>query len=132
METNYNIPTPPLHLELGDWVTVKTGLKGEKQTQPMYVTGIFDSGVYLEFDARQGDPFECDCKDITPIPLTDEIIDINDIRKDMYVYSEYGRIVVSAKRENAKSAIIKRCYPLYVHELQHIMRLCGMTKQVIL
>lgn len=41
---------------------------------PMYVDVIFRDTVYLNFEGNEGDVWEENIKDLTPIPLTDEIL----------------------------------------------------------
>ena len=41
---------------------------------PMYVTGIFDDVVYLDFDGNEGDVWEVNENDLAPIVVTEELL----------------------------------------------------------
>lgn len=45
-------------LMLGNWVEYATGLRNDKRSIPMQVTGIFSDTVYLNFEGNEGDVFE--------------------------------------------------------------------------
>lgn len=121
VELNHQLPRVPIHLELGDWV-YERGEVSKRLFPAMYVVGIWDNGVYLELDTEQGDPFEAEYKNIELIPLTDEII--RDNRLNMYIVKEYGQYKFIMHRSN----ITVR----YVSELQHIMRLFNIEKEIYL
>ena len=56
-------------LRIGNWVC------DSKYTQyPMQVVCVGSDYVYLDFEGNEGDVWECDCKEIEPIPLTEELI----------------------------------------------------------
>ena len=59
----------PNELRIGNWVY------DSKYTQyPMQVVLIGSDYVYLDFEGNEGDVWECDCKEIVPIPLTEELL----------------------------------------------------------
>lgn len=59
----------PNELRIGNWVCDNTFSQ-----YPMQVVLIESDYVYLDFEGNEGDVWECNCKDIEPIPLTDELI----------------------------------------------------------
>lgn len=120
-ELNQQLPRVPIHLELGDWV-YERGEVSRELSPAMYVVGIWDNGVYLELDTEQGDPFEADYKDIVPIPLTDDIIAKN--RLNMHIIKEYGQYKFIIHRSNIPVR--------FVHELQHLLRMFNMGKEIYL
>lgn len=120
-ELNQRLSKVPIHLELGDWVCERS--KATNRLSPaMYVVGIWDNGVYLELDTEQGDPFEAEYKEIEPIPLTDNIIIKN--RLNTFVFKGYGQFKFFWHR----SAIPVK----YVHELQHLLRMFNIEKEIYL
>lgn len=120
-ELNQQLPRVPIHLELGDWV-YERGEVSRELSPAMYVVGIWDNGVYLELDTEQGDPFEADYRDIVPIPLTDDIIAKN--RLNMHIIKEYGQYKFIIHRSNIPVR--------FVHELQHLLRMFNMGKEIYL
>lgn len=120
-ELNQRLPKVPINLELGDWVCERG--KGSQRLSPaMYVVGIWDNGVYLELDTEQGDPFEAEYEEIAPIPLTDVIIAKN--RLNMHIIKEYGQYKFIIRRSNIPVR--------FVHELQHLLRLFNLGKEIYL
>lgn len=118
---NQQLPRVPIYLELGDWV-YERGEVSRELSPAMYVVGIWDNGVYLELDTEQGDPFEADYKDVVPIPLTDDIIAKN--RLNMHIIKEYGQYKFIIHRSNIPVR--------FVHELQHLLRMFNMGKEIYL
>ena len=44
-------------------------------SSPMYVCGLFSNGkMYLDIDDNCGDPFDAEIKDVTPIPITEDML----------------------------------------------------------
>ena len=70
----------PNELRIGNWVY------DSKYTQyPMQVVLIGSDYVYLDFEGNEGDVWECDCKEIVPIPLTEELIE----KQGWYKFDSY-------------------------------------------
>lgn len=70
-------------LRIGNWVY------DSKYTQyPMQVVLIGSDYVYLDFEGNEGDVWECDCKEIVPIPLTEELIEKQGWEKVGYYYTD--------------------------------------------
>lgn len=65
-------------------------------------------------------PIDCFTKEIEPIPLTPEILEKNDLPQyewvKIYFQGEYGNITDFSKKLK------------YVHELQYVLRLCGLNE----
>lgn len=59
---------------LGNWVEYATGIKKDKLSIPMQVTGIFADTVYLDFEGNEGDVFEEEGKNLLGIPITEELV----------------------------------------------------------
>ena len=73
----------PNELRIGNWVY------DSKYTQyPMQVVLIGSDYVYLDFEGNEGDVWECDCKEIVPIPLTEELIEKQGWEKIGYYYTD--------------------------------------------
>ena len=76
--------------------------------------------------------------DIKPIPLTEEIlVKISDFTvRGEYVISgtnRYPYIRIAWSRDKEKfyfSTLGSNCYLEYVHQLQHLLRLCGLKKEI--
>ena len=117
----------PTDLMLGDFVY------GSPVSQfPMRVTLIDEGGCYLNFEGNEGDPFDGDFGDngMQPIPLTQEILEANGW-KARYIWARFiaydhkdafGRI---SQNKDAGIYTYDTIRFRYVHELQHIFRLCG-------
>ncbi len=134
-------------LQVGDWVQAASiALYGEKRfTPPMRVTGIGEDWVYLNIDGNEADPFDYEPSEIEPLPLTVDILLANgwewrtpeklrcEQRKEghldwaiEFTISPTGRLYAD---------MWKLYYSLrlpvdYVHELQHVLRLSKIDKDV--
>lgn len=117
-------------LMVGDWVMCDPNVFIENEyepTHPMYPTKI-ESGEYI-------DCAENDC--YSPIKLTSEILEKIGFKKyNEYEYRlEYSEMIVSISEEPttfylyiesmAYTLTIEMCID-YVHELQHVFKLCYM------
>ena len=136
--------------QIGDWIQDKNGFQWQ-------ITGVGDDYAYATFEGNEGDPWEFNDKDDQPegIPLTKEMLDANGFRyekeygpfyrsilgsyhymPDYCVYAEYketskGRKICYIDCEKRKygeesSAIIRG--ELYVHTLQHALRVVGLSE----
>lgn len=54
-------------LMIGDYVLERNGF-------PMKVVSIYDDVVYLDFDGNEGDVWEEEEKNLTPLPISDELL----------------------------------------------------------
>lgn len=133
-------------LAIGDWVCVAGPvINGEERlTPPMRVVAIGETWVQLLIDPEAGDPDEYDIEDIRPIPLTGEMlwknfkeweVQIGLYRKGWKISIEYRNQMVYVSFRNSKQ---DRHFPdgkfntsiLFVHELQHALRLAGIEKEI--
>ena len=124
-------------LMIGDWVCVEvqvddTGTEPVFETTPKRVTeltkGIY--GIYVEGTSEYAGA------EITPIPLTPEILEKNGWFLDEidcgYRHPDLGFWIggMSAPFGFLVSCIYKELY--YVHELQHALKFCGIEKEIII
>lgn len=110
----------PTDLMIGDWVIIKDyPMKAmPKQMSPEYYTRSL--------------------VEIEPIPLTSEILEKNGYRNSVLVDDYY---IAHGIHYNVNSKYIMFGYEYgsvlevkceYVHELQHILKMCGIEKDIIL
>ena len=143
-------------LSIGDWVCAKmTVINGEERlTPPMRVIAIGETWVQLRIDPEAGDPDEYDIEDIRPITLTADILERNGFEKTMETEHKIEFKFISG---NAQRAIALRIntpnFPPFlhfgnstwaaphvytriksstVHELQHLLLLAGIEKEITL
>lgn len=101
---------------------------------------ILEDTVYVMFDKQKDDWEEMDIKDIKPIPLSAEILEKNGFE---YINDEYGCWLLGKielrEREpyngffEVEINIAKETtYIHYLHELQHVLKLCKSQKDVVL
>ena len=128
-------------LMIGDWVRNKEG-KNEQ------VTSLYDGYICTETHEDSHDyHFE-------PVPLTPEILekngfvkngssyDLREGRHHIYIIFHNGKWAIDIHNELALKDSIGRadliCFgrdwaeKYYVHELQHVLRLCGIDKEITL
>lgn len=111
----------PNELRLGNWVY------DCKYTQfPMQVVAIGSDYVYLDFEGNEGDLWECDSKEIEPIPLTEGLVTTQGWEKVCYLYTDLNGLEIyetndgwhlhidDDKCQTAVALLVK-----YVHELQN-------------
>lgn len=142
----------PSELSIGDWVCAAGPvINGEERlTPPMRVVSVGETWACLRIDPEQGDPFEHDIDEIRPIPLTSEILLANGwnifkedrFRLEMRDAYAYGRLGASVDVEFRNDGMIfafvgiwtysvdMRLPVFYVHELQHVLRLAGIGKEI--
>ena len=130
-------------LMLGDWCCDHHGF-------PMRVTNVGDDYAYATFEGNEGDPWEFDDKDDQPcaIEITEELLEANGWDVCRYKFDEddiplscdkeekgncleWVRGTLSiwiAYEENSDGAYPDILIPCkYVHQLQQVLRLAGMT-----
>ena len=115
-------------LQIWDWITDGHGF-------PMQITNIGDDYAYATFEGNEGDPWEFDDKDERPqpIPLTTEILEKNGWEYTTYCH-EYRddkntiqcRLPYMVGRINGIEIGRFKCK--YVHQYQHLLRLCGLNE----
>ncbi len=131
-------------LMLGDWVYAKvqvddTGTEPVFERTPKRVTDLTNSrdGIYVEGTSQFAGA------EITPIPLTPEILEENGFKKDPEYIDIYWRPDCKkfcfvkenedwyfAFRAEGGHICISECN--YVHEFQHALRLCNIGKEIVL
>ena len=135
-------------LQFGDWCCSGHGL-------PMQITNVGEDYAYATWEGNEGDPWEFDDKDdqLQPIVLTPEILEKNGWNfsvvtkvttgEDGYWVYEEGGIELLLHFPIRPIAGLLRIFDkwlirrmpdfmwkdtLYVHELQHALRLCGLNE----
>lgn len=108
--------------------------------------------IRVQYEVDEGDDWddweEVDMKDIEPIPITPEILEKNGFypiykdEKSAYKWKEYDEgdtmqsIIIDFRVKRASevwSDRTRKSYKgeiVYVHELQHIINLCGIPKNI--
>ena len=114
-------------LQFGDWVTDEHGF-------PMQIIIIGNDYAYATFEGNEGDPWEFIDKDDPPkpIPLTAKILEKNgwehngifmDKRIDENTFFSWSDKFGAELYQNN----YYMCYCKYVHQLQQVLRIAGMT-----
>lgn len=131
-------------LMVGDWVMSK-----ELKT-PVKVCSIMNHYETTIYFCCQGNEFIVNSYQLEPIPLTPEILEKNGFELDevMKEYCMYkgidNRVILHNDKEYMNSVnnwdvhidsedycTIANCELTYVHELQHILRLCKIDKEIV-
>ena len=133
-------------LMFGDWVATEHGTL-------MQIIDVSDNYAYATFEGNEGDPWEFDDKDDQPqpIPLTNDILKKNGWEMKSYMlppYASFIRTYYFTKDEGYTHLELKGntlkiwfnyekgndgvysdivIYVNYVHQLQQVLRLAGMT-----
>lgn len=133
-------------LQFGDWITDNNGF-------PMQITNVGDDYTYATFDGNEGDPWEFDDKDDQPRPIeiTRKLLEANGWRAQSFMASPWDGFVLTyyyvkdegdihlefkcdtltiwfnyeKGNDGVIADIIVSCK--YVHQLQQVLRLAGMT-----
>ena len=131
-------------LMVGDWITDIHGF-------PMQITVVGDDYAYATFEGNEADPLEFDDKDDQPCAieitkelleangwkvLTDEFCDVryyvgcvNDSNGNYIVWKNGDLSIWFDYKENSDGAYSDILVPCkYVHQLQQVLRLAGMTE----
>ena len=138
-------------LMIGDWVNIKS----EKDDEPMY------SQVEQLWECEIDADFQTDYENVHPIELTEEILHKNGFKNDVLaeksiiaegasnfsviLISEDNRIVINNIDEYLNSfntwhihidtedmRTMCTAEITYVHELQHLLKLCKIKKEIVL
>lgn len=115
-------------LMLSDWVATEHGF-------PMQITNVGEDYAYATFEGNEGDPWEFNDKDDQsyPIPLTPEIMGKNGWKETQY-WHEYqdGKNTIQCCLPDMRGIIngieIEHFKCEYVHQYQHLLRLCGLDE----
>ena len=127
---------------VGDWITNRNGF-------PMQITNVGEDYAYATWEDNEGDPWEFDDKDDQPcaIEITEDILKQNKWEVRGYTLSPSEHYYVKDEGENHliwNNRILSilldykkyddRIFsdiiiPIkYVHQLQHVLRLCGLDE----
>lgn len=118
-------------LMVGDWVYNKHHGKNIRLTPYDFFTH-----THNEFGEQELSPFSKPTIgiDLEPIPLTADILEKNGFYYDEDRKFYLMGVIFQIKPENGGRFSFKICgcpYPLNtVHELQHVMRICGVEKEI--
>ena len=127
-------------LMIGDWVCVRSNDK--EDTHNFKITSIIDEGIY-------GHNFVGFEEDLEPIPLTEEILERNGFtsKEDKYNHKKYFLLgkneynydvyldrltILLVEEEYEPTTYAYICDVNYVHELQHVLKLCAIEKEIVL
>ena len=127
-------------LQIGDWVRIH--YKGESTIAK--VAEIYKNSIFTEDGEWEG--MEVEENDIVPIPLTPEILEKNgfeNVGQDVYQIEErpfwvwwesdrrrLGVDVDESSQIEENFGEVLRLPVVYVHELQHAIRLCQIEKEI--
>ena len=127
----------PTEIQIGDLLTFEDCLNDEAYPV-IKVTGILQDSFFARIDDAKGED-ELDYKGAVGIPLTDEILIKNGLKKaHCSRWNPVFTIFAVALNEIDDSDYTNReacplCHTMirYVHELQHAFRLCGIEKEIV-
>lgn len=118
-------------LMIGDWVLYN----GDGKPYPVQVAGITSLKQLKVYNGKELMWFYCREKYFEPIPLTAGMLENNDIY-DIYEKDDIP-LFRTDKLKTRYGFRFQNYHPctisisaniLYVHELQHLLRLCGLTE----
>ena len=119
-------------LMIGDWIADK---RGDKARVVNIITDEIEGCYYgIDTDANYTVQFE----DARPIPLTGDILNKNfpDVRYGIAWYWDDNKSTYNETWYEVRTLDIEGmelCVNIrYVHELQHVLRLCGIEKEIVL
>ena len=118
-------------LMCGDWIKVDQ----TTETVNAKVLGVYKDGINYEVDysgVRATNQIHTDY--VSPIKLTEDILVKNGWRKEPITidgdYANwYGEIPISQAEDEFNYADIEL---RYAHKLQHLLRLCGIEKELVI
>lgn len=111
---------------------------------PIKVSEILIDGINPDWDGNENCGNEAIYKDLQPIPLTPEILERNWSKKTKYGCYIIGRtdedfyfgcfrgaaLQIGIDTGAYETPIFATIH--YVHELQHVLKLCGIEKEIVL
>lgn len=119
---------------LGNYVQFRVGGKdSDRRSLPMYVVGIYEDTVLLNFDGNEGDVWEEYDKDLFGIEITEELLEEIGLEKDNdpdddNVHNEFAYEEFSVRRNNVDFDVyiehedVPLCVT-YLHQLQNAYHL---------
>lgn len=115
-------------LMVGDWIQVKRGFNGHLTNEK--IKGIIDDDTE-SYPITLATEETVSLNDVVPIELTEEILVKNGFVKTWngdWQLKEYSTIIIS---KDYYVKIFERSIRIdYVHELQHLLRMCGIEKEI--
>ena len=113
---------------VGDWCHNGHGYQ-------MQITNVGEDYAYATFEGLEGDPWEFDDKDCKPSPIeiTSELLVRNGWKETQY-WHEYqdGKNTIQCCLPDMRGRIngieIEYFKCEYVHQYQHLLRLCGLNE----
>ena len=112
-------------LQFGDWVTDEHGF-------PMQIIIIGNDYAYATWEGNEGDPWEFNDKNDQPepIPLTARILEKNGWWRSAYDMWHHAEVNFSIEKWKGRfqSYDINQIKLDSVHQLQQILRLCGLNE----
>ena len=137
-------------LMVGDWVKLHYDINyktGESLYTNVRITSINEDGT-INVSMHDGDGWDADL--IYPIPITKELLEKNGFERDELIesYNHYcgmdNRVSLNddfyyinsrntwyVHVDSEDYSTIARCELTYVHELQHILKLCKIDKEIV-
>ncbi len=115
-------------LMIGDWVYNSNNEKCKVHG----ISEIFDSNITLDnYDKENDGCFEMEFE-VSPIPLTAEILEKNQIRYQygMPWYQGGADSVFEFRYKSDDGTTEVKKQVRYVHQLQHALRLCGIVMKI--
>ena len=130
------------------WVTHKVDFDGAVMTDKGYevnrriikVSSVNETGVTFK-SPKDGSQIYVKEEDLSPIPLTKEILRKNDFIGEVYLWIDAGdeKTLVYYPFEHRltleygdKCEILFKCQCFSVHEFQHALKLCKIEKEIVL
>ena len=128
----------PTDIQIEDLLTFEECLNDEAYPV-IKVTGILQDSFFARIDDSKADD-ELDYEGVVGIPLTDEILIKNRLKKNpCSMWNPVFTIFAVALNDIDDSDYPNReacplCHTMirYVHELQHAFRLCGIEKEIVI
>jgi hypothetical protein len=125
---------------IGDWLQ-------DEHAFPMYVTAVGTYYVYADFEGNEGDVWEYQDRDFRdgtarPVELRQEMLLANGFtqERNKWTFNKESKVLVSIENMDLCFEGMARLFALsacgkirdfrvrYVHELQHILRLIGLSE----
>ena len=146
----------PEELMIGDWVNFLVDVVGGdtengpqiEEYEPMQIISI-SAWNNNDGEAESAEGVICDIEQLKPIPLTVEILNKNGFTvfldfKDLVYYESDDKRIKATNSEGMKNTPNEWSIHIdtkdmstmaygevtYVHELQHLLKLCGITKDI--
>ena len=98
-------------------------------TFEMYIVGIFEKSVYLNFKCNEGDIWEAEYSDISPIPLDAEWLERLQMPDGVFSGNQFFSVAPLTSNPKVYGLYFENEYTgmdfMYVHDLQNFSALTG-------